>query len=162
MIYFYGGAFNPMTRAHLEIISNIMEKMTNEDRFIIGITTHSYKEYQFSYKIRKDIITRNLLNIPIIGKRIKIVNQTERTWKFLNSLTKEPITIILGEDEYQDLNKGIWHYSKELLDTYKFIVIPRTNNISSTIAREIINSNINDPILLDYITPITLNYLKEL
>lgn len=162
MIYFYGGAFNPMTKAHLEIISNILERMQIEDRLVIAITTHDYKKYQFSYDIRKDIITKNLLNIPIVGKRIKLVNQSERTWKFLNSLTREQVTIVLGEDEYTDLQKGLWHYSKELLDKYKFLVIPRTNNISASIVREMINSNINDNRLLDYITPITLQYLKDL
>ena len=60
MVYFYGGAFNPMTKAHQSIIFNIINKMTKDDRFLIAITTHDYKTYQFSYDIRKKIIEENL------------------------------------------------------------------------------------------------------
>lgn len=162
MIYFYGGAFNPMTIAHQEIITNLIKNMAKDDRLVIAITTHDYKTYQFSYKIRNKIVEKNLLKIPIIDKKVKIVEQSERTWKFLQSMTMEPITIVLGEDEYNDLKNGYWHNSQDILNTYKFIVIPRTNNISSTIVREMINSNINNPDILNYITPTTLEYLKTL
>ena len=161
MIYFYGGAFNPMTVTHKEIIFNLMKKMSKEDRLIIAITTHDYKKYQFPFKLREHIVIKNLLDIPITDKKVKVIEQTERTWKFLNSLTKEKITIVLGEDEYKDLKAGLWHNSTDILNTYEFIIIPRTNNISSSIAREIINSNINNPDILHYITETSLKILKS-
>jgi nicotinic acid mononucleotide adenylyltransferase len=162
MIYFYGGAFNPMTVTHQEIIADLIANMTDKDRLIIAITTHDYKTYQFSYEVRKEIITKNLVRIPVENKKIRIIEQNERTWKFLQSMTMEQITIVLGEDEYKDLEKGYWHNSQDLLNTYKFKIIPRTNNISATAARDIINTNINDPDILKYITPTTLEYIKSL
>lgn len=162
MIYFYGGAFNPLTKAHLNIISDILKKMTKDDRFIIAITTHDYKRYQFSYDIRKKIIVENLKLFDLKDKNVKIINQTERTWKFLNSLTKEKITIVLGEDEFNDLKKGLWHYSQDILNTYEFIVYSRTDNISSSIVREMLNENINNSDILNYISLTTLEILKNL
>lgn len=162
MIYFYGGAFNPLTKAHLNIISDILNKMVKDDRFIIAITTHDYKRYQFSYDIRKKIIEENLRDFDLKDKNVKIINQTERTWKFLNSLTKEKITIILGEDEYNDLKKGLWHYSQEILNTYEFIIYPRIDNISSSMVREMINTDIRNSEILNYISLTTLEILKNL
>ena len=69
MIYFYGGAFNPMTVTHQEIITDLITNMTVKDRLVIAITTHDYKTYQFPYDVRKNIITKNLLRIPSEGKK---------------------------------------------------------------------------------------------
>ena len=77
-------------------------------------------------------------------------------------MTMEPLTIVVGEDEYKDLKNGYWHNSEDLLKTYQFKVIPRTNDISASAARDIINTNINDPDILKYITPTTLEYIKSL
>ena len=68
--------------------------------------------------------------------------------------------IIVGEDEWNDLNTGKWHYSKELLNTYKFKVIQRTNGISSTKVRELLKNNVGFDELQNYITRETYDILK--
>lgn len=161
MIYFYGGAFNPMTKAHLEIIKNILNNMKDEDSFILAITNHDYKTYSYDYDTRLNIVFKNLESIGFdytLGGRYKVIKQTERTWKFLQEKLKltNNITIVVGEDEWNDLTAGKWHYSKELLNTYNFKVIPRTNNISSSKVREIIK-NFNE--LKNYITKETYDIL---
>ena len=163
MIYFYGGAFNPMTKAHLEIIKSILDNMKDEDTFILAITDHDYKSYSYDYNTRLKIVLENFKNIGFdytLGGRYKVIKQTERTWKFLQKKLKltNNVTIVVGEDEWNDLKADKWHYSKELLNTYNFKVIPRTNNISSTKVREIIK-NFNE--LKNYITKETYEILKS-
>lgn len=163
MIYFYGGAFNPITKAHLEIIKNILDNMKDEDSFILAIADHDYKTYSYDYDTRLNIVFKNLENIGFdytLGGRYKVIKQTERTWKFLQEKLKltNNVTIVVGEDEWNDLKAGKWHYSKELLNTYNFKVIPRTNNISSSKVREIIK-NFNE--LKNYITKETYDILKR-
>lgn len=163
MIYFYGGAFNPMTKAHLEIIKNILDNMKDEDSFILAITDHDYKTYSYDYNTRLKIVLKNFKNIGFdytLGGRYKVIKQTERTWKFLQEKLKltNNVTIVVGEDEWNDLKAGKWHYSNELLNTYNFKVIPRTNNISSSKVREIIK-NFNE--LKNYITKETYEILKR-
>ena len=162
-IYFYGGAFNPMTKAHLEIIKNILNNMKDEDSFILAITDHDYKTYSYDYNTRLKIVLENFKNIGFdytLGGRYKVIKQTERTWKFLQEKLKltNNVTIVVGEDEWNDLKAGKWHYSNELLNTYNFKVIPRTNNISSSKVREIIK-NFNE--LTNYITKETYDILKR-
>ena len=172
MIYFYGGAFNPMTKAHLEIIENIIKDMNNNDEFILAITDHDYKTYTYDYYFRKRIVCKNLERFGFkprfnVNSRFKILRQSERTFNFLSHCTllknyiyRDDFIIIVGEDEWNDLNTGKWHYSKELLNTYKFKVIQRTNGISSTKVRELLKNNVGFDELQNYITRETYDILK--
>lgn len=163
--YFYGGAFNPMTLAHLEIIKDIIQNMNLQDILIIGITDHSYKQFKYDYDLRYKIVYYNVLkyiNPPI--NKIKIVKQDKRTWNFLNQDDMKkyfPITLVLGEDEYNDLKDNKWHYSKDILNTYSIKIIPRTNNISSTKVRELFDNNASYNELKNYITEETYEIIKN-
>ena len=165
MIYFYGGAFNPMTLAHLQIIFDVKKNMNDEDWLTIGITQHDYKVFDLDYNVRSMIVHSNLNYYCYPFKHIRLVKQNKRTWAFLHEIfdeqTQKDITIIVGEDEWNDLNNGKWHYSKELLNTYKFKVIPRTNDISATKVRELIKNNANYDELKKYITKKTYDMLKN-
>jgi nicotinate-nucleotide adenylyltransferase len=165
MIYFYGGAFNPMTKAHINIIKNILDNMKDEDLMIIAITDHDYKNYDYDYNTRLHIVLKNLKYSGFndtLGGRIQLIKQDRRTWKFLNEVLniKNNLTLVVGEDEWNDLNEWKWNYSKELLNTYKFKVIPRTDDISSTKVRELIKNNVDFNELQKYITKETYNILK--
>ena len=173
MIYFYGGAFNPMTKAHFEIIENIVKNMKKDDEFILAITDHNYKTYTYDYYLRKRIVCKNLEKFGFkprfeSNSRFKILRQNERTFNFLahctlmkNYIYRKDFVIVLGEDEWDDLNAGKWHYSKELLNTYNFKVIPRTDDISSTKVRELLKNNVGFDELQNYITRETYDILKE-
>lgn len=171
MNYYYGGAFDPMTKAHLQIIQNILKDMTNIDRLIIGITNHDYKRYHFSYELREEIVLQNLLRHTNIenNKRVDILEQNKRTWEFLNTnpniCSFTPLTIVLGEDEYNDLKSlKIWHFSKNLIEKYQFKVFSRseeTKDISSTKVRDLLNKDINDINLMNLITLETFNLIKN-
>jgi nicotinic acid mononucleotide adenylyltransferase len=161
--YFYGGAFNPLTNSHIEIINTILNEMNNDDLLIIGITDHDYKTFQFSYDIRYFIVKQNCLtycNHPY--KRIKLIKQDKRTWQFLNELMYKNYVLVIGEDEYIDLKNGKWFYSKEILDNFELKVIPRNNGISSTKVRELLKNNATFEELKEYISDITYQILKTI
>lgn len=165
-LYFYGGAFNPMTLAHLEIINNILNEMDNDDWLTIGITEHDYKTFDYSYSIREYILTQNLLKYATPPfKHVRILKQDKRTWNFLHEIFDEEkqknIVLVIGEDEYNDLKDKKWHYSKEILSTYQIKTISRTNNISATKVRELIAKNADFKELKKYITKTTYNILKN-
>lgn len=167
MNYFYGGAFNPMTKAHLQIINQIVKEMIKDDVLIIGITNHDYKTYQFPFDLRKEILLKNLNNQFGEQTRIKIVQQNQRTWKYLTENTSvssiRPLTLVLGEDEYNDLKAlNIWHYSKEILETFPIKVFSRSNetkDISATKVRQLLNQHADCCMLEKYITKVTMDLI---
>lgn len=159
--YFYGGAFNPMTLTHINIIKSIIQEMNNTNKLIIGITEHEYKTFEFNYDLRYKIVFDNLIDI-CSNIKFQIIKQDERTWKFLNKhFPNENITLVMGQDEFDDLNNGKWHYHKNILNTYNIKVIPRTDGISATKVRELLYNNATNEELLKFISKITLNHIKN-
>jgi len=171
MNYFYGGAFNPMTKAHFQIINQIEKEMVKDDLLIIGITNHDYKKFEFSYELRRKIILENLKNNLSVNRiNVKVVEQNQRTWKFLTEdyyiSEIRPLTIVLGEDEFNDLKAlNIWYYSKEILNTFPIKVFSRseeTKDISATKVRELLKQNVSFNELEKYISEITWNLIKNI
>lgn len=171
MIYFYGGAFNPLTKAHQQIIDDIINNKINinNDSLILGVTSHDYKEYDYNQSLRYDMVYNYMFNkyVPLMEKNIfikwQVLHQYIRTYKFLEKLypnQQKNIIIVLGEDEWNDLNDKKWEYSDELLNEYKFEVIPRTNNISSTKVRELLSNNSDYNTLSEYISEEVYNMIK--
>lgn len=165
MIYFYGGAFNPMTKTHLDIIKNILNEMKETDQLIVAITDHDYKTYDYDFNTRKQIVLENLKDIGFdytLGGRFQVIKQDQRTWRFLHTIKiDDDLTLVVGEDEWNDLKAGKWHYSDKILNTYKIRIIPRTDDISATKVRELIKSNASKNELLKYITEITYKMLNK-
>ena len=155
-VYFYGGAFNPFTLAHQQIIDNIVKDMDDDDKLIIGVTTHDYKEYQYHHDKRYECVYRYMMNKYGMSICWQVLFQIDRTWNFLNKFIPEQdqdyITLIMGEDEYQDLQAGKWHHHEDILNTYKIKIIPRTNDISSTKVRALLNQNADFNELKQYIS----------
>lgn len=146
MIYFYGGAFNPLTLAHQEIINTIASEINGyKDTLIIGVTTHDYKTYDYNDQIRYEMIFQHMSKRYGLSLRWKVFYQFDRTWNFFHKIFSEEeqkdICLVVGQDEYDDLVDGKWNFSEEILANYKFKIIPRTNNISSTKVREIFKNN---------------------
>lgn len=150
-IYFYGGAFNPLTLAHQQIIDNLVDELhlgnwndPENDILVIAITSHDYKNYEFNKELRNKFV-KSYMDLKYLDKfGWEITYQDKRTWEFLHNLfvkdVQKDITLIIGQDEYDDLKDGKWHHSDEILNTYKLKVIPRTDDISSTKVRELIKT----------------------
>ena len=167
---YYGGAFDPITLSHEAIIAELHDLFG--DKLVVGVTEHDYKKSWKPLAWRKTVVQNICCKYQIdianpcevdgetyyeseIIDTIRVVEQKERTYKFLSSHPELGIgTIVIGNDEWIDLNNGKWHYADKLLEEYKFLVVPRpkTNIVSSTLVHKLIAEGADRETLLKYIS----------
>ena len=186
MIYYYGGTFDPITKAHEAIIRKIKKEMRESDKLIIGIVQNDEKNYNVSVNDRLNMVKKSL-------DAHEIVIQDKRTYEYLDAHYRgEKITICMGDDEWYALCSGKWVNWDLLLKSYKFFVFNRedkdedkddvivlpaginptvtflgtgdtTDGISSTAVREILfkNPECHYSDVRDYITHVVFRYIKD-
>ena len=188
MIYYYGGTFDPITKAHEAIIRKIKKEMRESDKLIIGIVQNDEKNYNVSVNDRLNMVKKSL-------DAHEIVIQDKRTYAYLDAHYRgEKITICMGEDEWYALCSGKWVNWDLLLKHYEFMVFYREDNdeiyredndeivlpaginpnvtflsaedtdgISSTAVREILfkNPECHYSDVRDYITHVVFRYIKD-
>jgi nicotinate-nucleotide adenylyltransferase len=171
----FGGSFDPITKAHQEIISFIVKRF-KPDNFILLIAGNTYyKTYDTSYKDRLNMAKIALNKLDIIYSNLEESNY-HGTLYTLETLRKEyhDITFLLGADQFVKLPK--WIDYQTLIKDYKFIVLNRdellndetitkvvdkyshnftfveyNNDYSSTLWKDKRNKDIIDPKVLEYI-----------
>lgn len=187
MIYYYGGTFDPITKAHEAIIRRIKKEMRESDKLIIGIVQNDEKNYNVSVNDRLNMVKKSL-------DAHEIVIQDKRTYEYLDAHYRgEKITICMGDDEWYALCSGKWVNWDLLLKCYEFFVFDRevhdredkddeivlpaginptvtflgtgdtTDGISSTAVREILfkNPECHYSDVRDYITHVVFRYIKD-
>lgn len=182
MIYYYGGTFDPITKAHEAIIRKIKKEMRESDKLIIGIVQNDEKNYNVSVNDRLNMVKKSL-------DAHEIVIQDKRTYAYLDTHYRgEKITICMGEDEWHAICSGKWVNWDLLLKHYEFMVFNREDNndeivlpaginptvtflgtgdttdgISSTAVREILfkNPECHYSDVRDYITHVVFRYIKD-
>ena len=188
MIYYYGGTFDPITKAHEAIIRRIKKEMRESDKLIIGIVQNDEKNYNVSVNDRLHMVKKSL-------DANEIVIQDKRTYAYLDAHYRgEKITICMGDDEWYSLCSGKWVNWDLLLKQYEFMVFYREDNdeiyredndeivlpaginptvtflgaedtdgISSTAVREILfkNPECHYSDVRDYITHVVFRYIKD-
>ena len=181
MIYYYGGTFDPITKAHEAIIRKIKKEMRESDKLIIGIVQNDEKNYNVSVNDRLNMVKKSL-------DAHEIVIQDKRTYAYLDAHYRgEKITICMGDDEWYSLCSGKWVNWDLLLKHYEFLVFNRenkndeivlpasinpnvtflgaedTDGISSTAVREILfkNPECHYSDVRDYITHVVFRYIKD-
>ena len=182
MIYYYGGTFDPITKAHEAIIRKIKKEMRESDKLIIGIVQNDEKNYNVSVNDRLNMVKKSL-------DAHEIVIQDKRTYAYIDAHYRgEKITICMGEDEWHAICSGKWVNWDLLLKHYEFMVFNREDNndeivlpaginptvtflgtgdttdgISSTAVREILfkNPECHYSDVRDYITHVVFRYIKD-
>ena len=182
MIYYYGGTFDPITKAHEAIIRKIKKEMRESDKLIIGIVQNDEKNYNVSVNDRLNMVKKSL-------DAHEIVIQDKRTYAYLDAHYRgEKITICMGEDEWHAICSGKLVNWDLLLKHYEFMVFNREDNndeivlpaginptvtflgtgdttdgISSTAVREILfkNPECHYSDVRDYITHVVFRYIKD-
>lgn len=188
MIYYYGGTFDPITKAHEAIIRRIKKEMRESDKLIIGIVQNDEKNYNVSVNDRLNMVKKSL-------DAHEIVIQDKRTYAYLDAHYRgEKITICMGDDEWYSLCSGKWVNWDLLLKQYEFMIFYREDNdeiyrkdndeivlpaginptvtflgaedtdgISSTAVREILfkNPECHYSDVRDYITHVVFRYIKD-
>ncbi|WP_162164058.1 nicotinate (nicotinamide) nucleotide adenylyltransferase [Acholeplasma hippikon] len=131
MILVYGGSFNPPTKAHLEIINLLNEKLNPEKIIILPVgNKYTWKNNLISFEKRFDML--HLLTNEV---RNVIVSDLENTTTFtgtydaLNKISEiyetKDIYFVFGTDHLETLRQ--WINYEALLKTYGFVIIKRKN-----------------------------------
>lgn len=191
MIYFYGGTFDPITNAHIDILKTLSKKLRQNDMLMVGVANNDEKNYKTTINHRMKMV-QDMINEKLQKYNILIVKQEARTYKFIQDyiaqtgVTMKDFTICVGEDEWKSLYAAKWVNYELLLKNFKFMVIKRdsedeikvpkgfntdvtaikvkvSDGISSSKVREILS---NDPDshyedVKQMITHHTFRYIKE-
>jgi len=129
MKYIFGAAFDPITKAHLNIIKAISKHLSDNDEFYVLITNNDEKNYCTTLDERFEVVNATIHSY-LNSHYPTVIEQRTRTWAFLRENfagQEDEIILAVGEDEWTALLDGKWHQSTELLEKYKFLVVCRGN-----------------------------------
>jgi nicotinate-nucleotide adenylyltransferase len=138
----YGGAFNPPTKAHLEVYHFLKESIPF-DSFIYLPVSSAYTKSELAsnyHRLRMlKLMTKAYPDIEISDLEM-IDNEFLGTYQSLIRLSDDlegPCAFVIGADNLKDLHT--WKMAESLLSEFKFIVLNRQEAIDQIIE--------NDPIL---------------
>lgn len=127
MIICFGGAFNPPTKAHLEIY-HAVKKTIPFNRFIYMPASDHYEKPLVKAKHRIEMLKKmtNDLEDVIVDPyetKLKSFKGTYHTLNHLKETFNEKIVYLCGVD--QALTLDSWINSKALKETFDFIILTR-------------------------------------
>lgn len=134
MIYTFGAAFDPITKAHLAIIDKVIKMKRAEDDFFIMVSNNDEKDYPTVLEDRFEVV-RSTLRAKYKDKCPTMLVQDRRTYLFLQDNFDQDVTIVVGEDEWDALVNGKWHHHEKLLANYKFLVFTRNDSAEDVNSR---------------------------
>lgn len=147
----YGGAFNPPTKGHLEIIKYLLNRFPN-NKLVILPTNNYYKSNEIvSFKNRKEmleIMCKDFLDKIVISDYEQTLDRYYGTYYTLEHFNHP--YFVIGADSLESLKSWI-NYPSVLVDN-KFIVFPRNNfDINSYIKNdEILSKHQNIIVCADF------------
>lgn len=145
----YGGAFNPPTIAHFEIIKMIRKRFPNDNLIILPAGDH-YKDgsivgFNHRYNMLKILIDK-------IDSSITISDYENKLEKFIGTyytlrFFKNP-HFVIGADQLRDLHK--WINFNNIIKENQFIVFPRDGiNMNEILNKEPYSQHKSNFILMD-------------
>ena len=154
----YFGSFNPIHNGHIKISEEILKKTKIDKIWMILSPQSPEKSSIIDKNIRlrlMEIALRGLKNIAIskIEFNMPQPNYTYKTLKkILKEFPKEKFKIIMGQDNYENLNS--WKEHEFIQDNFEIIVYPREKennkyefskifNVSSSDIRNKIRNNLS-------------------
>ncbi len=128
-----GGAFNPITEAHIQVANFVLNSTKLFDEvWIMPCYSHAYGKDMASAKHRINMCELAIANNP----RIKVFDYeiknkfTGKTYDLFNKLINDKkykdnydFHMIIGMDNANEIHK--WYNHKKLIELVKFIVVPR-------------------------------------
>lgn len=135
MYYIFGSWFDPFTKAHEAILKTLQKRvLAKNDSLVICVTANDEKQNRTPVEERYALVEKDLS-----AKKIPhtLVIQPNRMYDFLHgeffeNVNSFDVTIVIGQDEFDDLLAGKWKYSASLLKNYRFIVFYRKKDSSTT------------------------------
>lgn len=124
----FGGSFNPIHKAHIKLIKEILKNKIVDEVWVMPCYKHAFDKHLADSRHRV-----GMLNIAIKKiKKAKICrieiesgghNYTIDTIKKLRRIYRYEFFFIFGSDVFYEIKR--WRKSKELLKKTKFIVVKR-------------------------------------
>ena len=140
---FFGGCFNPPTIAHIELIEQTIKDNNLDMVYFVPMGDLYKKENLIPAFHRVNMLKiamkekMDILNISIDSKKdLKAIDTFRIIEKEFN---KSDNYFIMGSDNFENIK--FWKDSEELLKNYKYIVLNREDDISSSRVREKIKNN---------------------
>lgn len=164
-IGFFGGCFNPITKAHIQLIKKVIQERNLDKVYFVPMGNWYEKKDLIELEHRIE-----MLKIAFEQEEkmqiLAISNKNEKTYaidtfriidkKFLEAER----FFIMGSDNYQKML--LWKNADDLLRNYQYIVLDRENGkmkqISSSLVREKIKQN--EPIE-DFVPAQVIAYIKQ-
>ncbi|MGB0175187.1 MAG: nicotinate-nicotinamide nucleotide adenylyltransferase [Acholeplasmataceae bacterium] len=174
MIWMYGGAFNPPTIAHHNIMLKIQKRYPSDKIFVVPVGDHYNKSDLVSFHHRKSMLLEMNPSLTIVDLEQHIPFQgTIHTMRYLKETTGDDVGFIIGADQLETIHQ--WIEYESLFHDFQVIIITRPNydtkafeealqamqckyeviqlslNISSTSFRETLNEQLLHQHVLTYI-----------
>ncbi len=130
MIIVYGGAFNPPTKAHYEIIKIVNDIFKPEAFILLPVGNKYQKKELISFDHRVKMLELMGEKLPFVTiSKLEENESFKGTVNTLDQLKKQyenqKLVLLIGADQYDDLNQ--WIEYERLIKDYEFIVISRPN-----------------------------------
>lgn len=140
---FFGGCFNPPTIAHIELIEQTIKDKNLDMVYFVPMGDLYKKENLIPAFHRVNMLKiamkekMEILNISIDSKKdLKAIDTFRIIEKKFNQSDNY---FIMGSDNFENIK--FWKDSEELLRNYKYIVLNREDDISSSKVREKIKNH---------------------
>lgn len=162
-IGFFGGCFNPPTNIHINLANNLIKEGKLDKVVLVPVGDYYKKNDLIEAKHRL-----NMLKLACMGfENIEIEEiATLSTGKLFATDTfkliyekynkEADIYFIMGSDNFNKMPK--WKDYEKIKDKYKYLVLERTQDISST---EIRNKIKNGEDVSQHLQKEVLRYIKE-
>lgn len=167
-IGFFGGCFNPVTNAHLNLIKDVILRENLDKVYFVPMGDLYPKKGLVLLKHRIKMLENVLANEPQIDI-LNISNNDKKmcaidSFRVIEEMFPEAEKFfIMGSDNFAQISK--WKESEELLQNYKYIILDRekgnTKDVSSSLVRTKINrgENVEDLVPKEIIEYIEKNNL---
>lgn len=140
---FFGGCFNPPTIAHIELIEKAIKDNNLSLVYFVPMGDLYKKENLIPAKHRLNMLKKAItekMDILTISIDSKKELQAIDTFKIIEKeFSQSDNYFIMGSDNFEKIK--FWKNADELLNNYKYIILKRDNNISSSIVREKIKNS---------------------
>lgn len=164
-IGFFGGCFNPITKAHIQLIKKVIQERNLDKVYFVPMGNLYEKKDLIKLEYRIEMLKLAFEQEEKM-QILAISNQNEKTYaidtfRIIDEKFPEAERFfIMGSDNFQKITQ--WKKSDALLKNYQYIVLNRENGdmkqISSSLVRQKIKQN--EPID-DCVPAQVVDYIKQ-
>ena len=160
---FFGGCFNPPTNTHIKLANNLIKEGRLDKVIFVPVGDYYQKQDLVSATHRYNMLKLATADYEKLEVEDIATKHTEKlfasdTFKLISEKYSKDVEIyfIMGSDNYSKM--PTWKDYEEIRDKYKYLVLDRTQDISSTEIRKKIRKGED---VLNYINVDVLKYIMD-